>query len=165
MKNFFIKLDKVVYGLVGTLLGIVMVLLTLVINIQVLVRYVLNVSIGGFEETPVYLMMICVWIAAAYIARTDGHVKIEFIDMVIKNPRVLAGLKAALKGITTLVLAIFSVFAFNYVKSSFEMGEVTPGLQIPLWSLQAFVLFGSGFMTVYYLINTVKAVKEVIKWS
>lgn len=163
MKELLSKLDRGVYSVVAIFLGTVVLLLTLVINIQVVARYVLNVSLGGLEEAPVYLMMVCVWIAAPFIARSDGHVKIDFINMIIKNPIAQRILKTAIRALTTVVLATYTVFAYDYVLTSYQLGEVTPGLQIPLWCLQAFVLFGSSLMAVYYLINTVKAAKEVME--
>ena len=84
-----------------------MIALTAVVVLQVLARYVLHISLGGIEELPVYLMMISVWIAAIFVAKDDGHVKIELLDMFVKNKKVL--------GVINIVLCTLSGIALAYL--------------------------------------------------
>lgn len=164
MKKFFASLDKWSYKLVTIFLGIAMVALTAIVNIQVIARYVLKVSIGGVEELPVYLMIVSVWLAAIFVARNDAHFKIDLLDMVVKNKRVLAGLKVVLKLITFVVISIFAVLSFKYVHVTWQMGDVTAGLRIPLWILQGVIPLSTAFMALYYGIQIFKDAKAVIKW-
>lgn len=83
--KFLKRLDDILFKAVQVCLGIFMIALTAIVVLQVLVRYVFHVSIGGVEELPVYLMLLSVWIAAIFVARDDGHVKIELLDMFVKK--------------------------------------------------------------------------------
>jgi TRAP-type C4-dicarboxylate transport system permease small subunit len=165
MNKFFEQFDKWLSMLVNVFLACAMITLTVVVNIQVIARYFLKVSIGGVEELPVLLMIISVWLAAAFVAKTDSHVKIEFLDMLIHNARVLAGIKVVLKIVTFLVLAGFAVVAIRYVSVTFEMGDVTPGLRIPLGILQGVIPLSTVLMALFYGRQLIQDIGKVIKWN
>ena len=164
MKTILASLDKALTVFTNVFLGVAMIALTLIVNIQVVARYFLKVSIGGLEELPVILMIISVWLAAAYVAKTDNHVKIEFLDMAFKNLRVLAGVKAFLKLVTFVVLAAFCVISFKYAVTTIEMGDSTAGLHIPLGLLQGVIPLSTGLMVIHYGTQLAKDIKAVIVW-
>jgi TRAP-type C4-dicarboxylate transport system permease small subunit len=165
MNKLFELFEKHLSTLVNFFLACSMITLTAVVNIQVVARYFLKVSIGGVEELPVLLMIVSVWLAAAFVARTDSHVKIEFLDMLIHNARILAAIKAVLKLITFFVLAVFAVIAIRYVSVTFEMGDVTPGLRIPLGVLQGVIPLSTVLMAIFYGKQLIQDIGKVIKWN
>ena len=165
MFKVFTAIDRGLVLFVNILLGCTMIALMFIVNVQVIARYVLNVSIGGVEELPVLLMIVSVWLAAAFVARADGHVKIEFLDMFIKNARVLATIKAVLKAITLVTLVAFSVIAYQYVRITFEMGDTTPGLKIPMGILQGVLPLSTILMVIFYGKQLIMDIKAVIKWN
>lgn len=165
MKQFFILLDEWSFKVVSVFLGIVMIALVVIINIQVLARYVFHASIGGFEELPVFLMIISVWIAAAFVAKKDNHIKIEFLDLMVKNKRILALIKVLLKLLTVVILVVFTFIAFKYVAITLLMGDITPGLHIPLWCLQGIIPVSTTLMSLFYGIQTVYDFIGVVKWQ
>jgi TRAP-type C4-dicarboxylate transport system permease small subunit len=142
-----------------------MIALTSIILIQVFARYVLHTSIGGFEELPLYLMVISVWLAAPFVARKDQHVKIDLVNLVIKNKRIQKMIEAILRAITTVALSSFFVLCVKFVSTSKQYGDVTPGLQIPFWMIQSVLVFSTFMMSFYYVLLTIKSVREVIKWN
>ncbi|QSX09241.1 TRAP transporter small permease [Alkalibacter rhizosphaerae] len=164
-KEIFERLEKRLYQVVSNLLGIAMIALTGIILVQVFARYVLNVSIGGFEELPLYLMIISVWLAAPFVARRDQHVKIDLLNLVIKNDRVNKFIEAVLRLITTVALSSFFVLCVKFVATSRQYGDVTPGLQIPFWMIQSVLVFSTFMMSFYYILLTIKSFKEAIKWN
>jgi TRAP-type C4-dicarboxylate transport system permease small subunit len=165
MGKFFAAIDRGLALFVNIFLGCTMIALTLIVNVQVIARYVLNVSIGGVEELPVLLMIVSVWLAAAFVARTDNHVKIEFLDMIIHNARILALIKIILKTITLFVLAVFGIVAYRYVGVTFEMGDATPGLRIPMGVLEGIIPLSTTLMVIFYGKQLVQDTMAVIKWN
>jgi TRAP-type C4-dicarboxylate transport system permease small subunit len=165
MRKLLVLLDKGLSNFEKIFLGIILILLTVIVNLQVLARYVLKVSLGGVEELPIYLMMIGVWVGSAFVAKKDHHVKIELLDGIITNKRALAAIKILIKALTAFFLAVFTVVSFKYIIGTFEMGDTSPGLGIPLFILQGFIPFSTGAMTVFYVIQVVKETGRVIKWS
>ena len=159
--NFLKKVDAALFKAVQICLGISMIALTGIVVMQVLARYFLHISIGGVEELPVYLMLISVWIAAVFVARTDGHVKIELLDMFVKNPRIVAIVNVILCGISGLALLYFSYLCLLYLLRLQKFGDVTPGLGIPIWILVLFIVVSCAMMALYYAINFVKKLLQI----
>ena len=152
------KLNDFLYKVVEICLGIAMIALTGVVVVQVIVRYILHVSIGGVEELPVYLMMTSVWIAAIFVARGDGHVKIELLDMFVKNKKVVDCVNIFLCGLSCAALGYFTSLCYKYMLRMQKYGDVTAGLEIPVWIFILIMVISCGMMAFYYAINTVKKI-------
>lgn len=159
--NFLKKVDAALFKGVQICLGISMIALTGIVVLQVLARYFLHISIGGVEELPVYLMMISVWIAAVFVARSDGHVKIELLDMFVKNEKIVAIVNTILCGVSGLALLYFSYLCLLYMFRLQKYGDITPGLGIPIWVLEFFMVASCAMMALYYAINFVKKILQI----
>lgn len=155
------RLDEVLFKAVQVCLGIAMIALTAVVVIQVLARYVLHISIGGVEELPVYLMMISVWVAAILVAKNDGHVKIELLDMFVKNKKVVGVINIFLCGLSGVALAYFAYLSLQYMFKLQRYGDVTAGLGIPIWALEIFMVVSCAIMALYYGINVAKKIAQL----
>ena len=70
------------------LLPFLTISITVLICIMVICRYVLHVNLGGAEELPTSLMIICVWIGGGAAARSDGHLKVDVLYSAIKNEKI-----------------------------------------------------------------------------
>lgn len=160
--NFLKRLDKVLFQIVQICLGVAMIALTAIVVVQVVARYLLHVSIGGIEELPVYLMMISVWIAAIFVAKDDGHVKIELLDMFVKNKKVVGMVNIILCGLSGVALGYFSYLSLTYMFKLQGYGDVTAGLGIPIWFLELFMVISCGMMALYYAVNLVK---KIMAWK
>ena len=156
--NLLKKLDAILFKAVQICLGIAMIALTAVVVLQVLARYVLHISLGGIEELPVYLMMISVWIAAIFVAKDDGHVKIELLDMFVKNKKVLGVINIVLCTLSGIALAYFAYLSLKYMFKLQRYGDVTAGLGIPIWVLEMFMVISCAMMAMYYVVNFVKKI-------
>ena len=154
-------LDDALFKAVQVCLGIAMIALTGIVVVQVLVRYILHVSIGGVEELPVYLMMISVWIAAIFVAKDDGHVKIELLDMFVKNKKVVGVVNIALCGLSGVALAYFAYLSFQYMLRLQQYGDVSAGLGFPIWLLVLVMVISCGMMALYYGVNFVKKILQL----
>lgn len=154
-------LDEMMFKAVQICLGIAMIALTAIVVLQVIVRYVLHVSIGGVEELPVYLMMVSVWIAAIFVAKDDGHVKIELLDMFVTNKKVVAVINIILCGLSGIALGYFAYLCLQYMFKLQRYGDVTAGLEIPVWVLEMFMVISCAMMAIYYLINFVKKILQL----
>lgn len=155
------KIDQALFKAVQVCLGVAMIALTLIVVLQVIVRYVLHVSIGGVEELPVYLMLVSVWIAAIFVAKNDGHVKIELLDMFVKNKKVVGIINVILCGLSGVALAYFACLCFLYMLRLQKYGDVSAGLGFPIWILVLVMVISCAMMAMYYAINFVKKIMEL----
>lgn len=151
-------LDSIFEKFIRFMLTATMIVLTAMINILVLCRYVLHVNLGGLEEMPVFLMIMCVWLGAGLVAKNDDHVKIDIIHTVIKNDKAKAALKTAVNTLTAAVMWYYTYLAYIFVSKSMRNGDISSGTGFPLWWIHAFVLIGSFAMALYYTKNTFKEI-------
>ena len=125
-----------------SILTILLLGMAVIMGIQVFSRFVLRTSLSWTEEMTRYLFIWCGFLSVSYCVKMCISIKIE--QFVARLPR---RTKAAVKVVThTLEVAFFIYmipFAFSYIISAMESGQVSPALSIPMYYVQAapFVAF------------------------
>lgn len=159
LKNFYDMLDKIL----SAIIAIIMMLITFEVFVQVIFRYVLHQSLGGFEELPVYMLISCVWLGGVLVAKHDNHVRIDLVTQSIKSDK----RKALLNMVTSLLTAIcsgaYAVLDYQFVMNAVKHNTLSSGLRFPLWYIYAITFVSSVLATVFFLINSVKEVRRLFK--
>ena len=161
MRKFFLALDKWIQRVCNWLAIVTLVLLVAVVIIQVIVRYVFHLSIGGFEELPVYLFLVSIWIIAVLNAKNKGNISIDFIYLIVKGPKSRAILNGIIDTLSTVILALFTKLSFDFLLYTFDNHSKTAGLMIPYALLATVVTVSTILSTVYNGVNAVKDFREV----
>lgn len=116
--------------------------MAVIMGIQVFSRFVLRESLSWTEELTRYLFIWCGFLSVSYCTKRCISIKIE--QFVAKFSR---RNKAIIKVVNhTFELAFFFYmipFAWSYMMSAVESGQVSPALSIPMYYVQAapFVAF------------------------
>ena len=130
-------------------------LMTILIFIQVVMRYVFANSLSWSEEMARYLFLWCSWIGASYAVKERSHFRVEMFANMIKGQ--------ARKYYELLILIIW--FLFSLVMTWYgtelllfihESGQFSSGMQIPMTIPYASVPAGCGLMCVRLLIEMYK---------
>ncbi|MDL2247408.1 TRAP transporter small permease [Bacteroides sp. OttesenSCG-928-J23] len=161
MKKFFTGLDSGLERVFSLFLGVAMVLLTGVVFFQVIARYLLHISIGGLEELPVYLMAVSVWLASALVSRDDTHIRLDILDLIVKNQKIRLLIKIILDALVALLLCVFTYIMWNYMLDGISKGTISSGLKFPLWWITAVIIFSCLLMILYTCLCCVKKIREV----
>ena len=118
------------------LMVVSLILMTVIMGIQVFARYVMGSSLSWSEELTRYLFVWGGFISVSYCTRRCISIKIE--QFVASFPR---RTKAAFKLVNhTVELTVFFYlipFAFKYLMSAVESGQVSPACHIPMYYVQA----------------------------
>ena len=126
--------------------------LTLVVTCVVLVAaMVIGGTLAYFTDTK-----------SAENTFTVGNVKIELLDMFVKNKKVVGMVNIVLCGLSGVALAYFSYLSLTYMFKLQGYGDVTAGLGIPIWILEMFMVISCAMMALYYGINLVK---KILAWK
>ena len=161
--SFFRSLDKGLYNVVSVICGVCVAAILIIINVQVICRFVFNFSLGGLSDMPPYLMIYTVWLGAIMAARNDDHISIQLLDLFVKNKKVIWAVDAILYFITAVSLIIFSKVAFDYTAHAFAYGSTDQGTGIPLGCFYMILPFASLLMGIYYFVNTGKKIQRIKK--
>ena len=113
-----------------------LIAMTLIMGIQVFSRYVLGMSLSWSEELTRYLFIWSGFLSVSYCSKKCLSIKIEqFVAMFPRRGR------AIFKVVNHTFECIFFVYmipyAFSYMMSAVESGQVSPACGIPMYYIQA----------------------------
>lgn len=143
-----------------TICIILMSLMTIIIFIQVIMRYVMDNSLVWSEELARYLFIWLIYIGISYGAKIMKHIKIEAaLGLFPKKFRPIVVL------IGDSLFLGFSVFiaytAFTVVQKQLVLGQTSPAMQMPMWIIYAAPMVGFTLTSIRQIQTIVYRVKEM----
>jgi TRAP-type C4-dicarboxylate transport system permease small subunit len=134
-----------------------MIIMSAVIFIQVIMRYVFNNSLSWSEELTLFISTYMIWIAASYAIKKDAHLRITlFVDMFKGKPRIFVYL------IIDIIWLAFSMgmiyLGEKMVRMSVLNNRVSPALEVPMWVIYASLIVGSLLMCLSLMIKIIEKV-------
>ena len=137
-------LEKFVNALTGVEYWVTVplfIVMLVVMLMQVVCRYILEIPLAFSEELARYLFVACTFLGAAIATAERGHIEINFVELAIgkffKNPtgRMRAAiLMNVLRDLGTAVcLALVTYETYYLVVDQLKMGQISTAMEIPLW--------------------------------
>lgn len=124
-----------------TLLIILLVLMSVVMGIQVVSRYLLNASLSWSEELTRYLFIWSAFLSISYCIKKWISIKIDQI-MNLCPKSVYVFLQLILNIVLCLFFAYLSNHAYQYLLDSIASAQRSPALGIPMYLVQSAPLTG-----------------------
>ena len=133
MKKILHWLDE---NLEEFLLVLFLILMTLIMGVQVLSRYILGASLSWSEELTRYLFVWSGFLSVSYCSKKCLSIKIE--QFVAVFPRRGRAIFKVVNHTFELIFFIYMIpFAWSYMMSAVESGQVSPACSIPMYYVQA----------------------------
>ncbi|WBW50041.1 TRAP transporter small permease [Peptoniphilus equinus] len=124
------------------ILIILLIVMTSVLGIQIVARYVFNQSLSWSEELVRYLFVWSTFIGVPYCIKNESSIK---VDQFRNNMPV--GIQKALLYIDKIIIFvlffILLIFSFDVVKTTYLSGTTSAAMRIPMFWVQASVVVGS----------------------
>lgn len=150
------KIDQTLEYVLSALLGL------MVLNVlwQVASRYVLNDPSAFTDELSRYLLIWVGLLGAAYASGKGMHVAIELLERVLNKKQ-----KRIQQLIIQVVIVVFAflvliVGGIRLVHISFELGQTSSAMQLPLGYVYLALPLSGLLITYYSLSNFIKLLKE-----
>ena len=157
MQDGFLK--KLIYGydkLEEYMLCASLVLTTLIIFAQIIMRSVFNNSLTWSEELTRYIFIWQIWLGVSIAQKEKQHIKVELLFNFFKGER----FRAAIDIVATLILIAFNIFLVvngsELVRQMYVRNNVSGAMRLPLYIVYA-VLPLSAFLLSLRLIGQVAA--------
>ncbi len=151
MKKVLHWLDE---NLESTLCMFLLSVFTVILFIQVVMRYVFNNSLSWSEELARYLFIWLVFIGISYGAKQMKHLKIDvFLNVFPKKFRPYVIIFADVVVLVFAVIVIYS--AYSIVTQYMKMGSSSPALRIPTWFVQSSSIVG-------YVLTMIRQIQTII---
>jgi C4-dicarboxylate transporter, DctQ subunit len=135
-----------------TFLGISIALATLVLFVNIVLRYVFSANTTWAEEFIRYAMIWITFIGCSVCFGKGLHVGIDFfLEFVSKKWNVIIGI---IVNFVSIVLMIFLImYGTELVKFSMNTGQITPSLQIQMYWVYLAIPLGAALSLIHLLLN------------
>jgi TRAP-type transport system small permease protein len=144
-------LDKIIHFSLSTIIIAVTIMASCSMLLQVVARYIFEISISGLDELTGHTAVWMYLMGAAYGSFERSQIKAEMIHLFIKNVRILNAIRALATTIGAVVAGYMAYWSYGYVRWSIVKHEVTPTLQIPTVFFQIAILIGALLMVAYFI--------------
>lgn len=118
---------------VGISGGLAALVMTVIVTIGVVMRYVFNSPLRWDMEVAEYLLVACAFLGAAYTDSTGGHVNITFFVKRMAKPKealleiIIRIIVFIVMAISTWRLTVFAIIAFQVHECNIAPGETPVG--------------------------------------
>lgn len=157
------QINKFIVNLQKVFLFCLMSILSLGMLAQIITRYIFNSSFFGLEQFIGYSAVWLYFIGAAYGSYERSHIKAEFINILIKSQRQQQGIRAFAALVSSVMAAIFTKWSWQFCAESIAIGETTPSYGVPMIYFQAALLVGGVLMTLYFSIEAIDHLCQLLK--
>lgn len=139
-----------------------MFLMSVIIGLQVIMRYVFQNSLVWSEELSRYMFIWLIYFAVSYTARREKHIRIDAaINLYPKK------LRPYIEILSELIVLGFSVFIAVTAVTVFQKitwsGQLSPAMRIPMQYVYAAPLIGfvlTAIRQVQCILRRIKAIKN-----
>lgn len=128
-----------------------LLLTTIVLFVNVVLRYAFSASTSWAEELIRYLMIWVTFIGGAVCVRRGAHIRMDFLLTMLSER---AG--RFLTRLVFLVAAVFCaallVYSCQLVMFTVELEQTSPAMGVPMWIPYMAMPLGSGLMTMHFVL-------------
>lgn len=114
------------------LLTAILVAISVVLVLQVFMRYFVNSPLVWAEELARYLLVWCTMIGTSLAVRESRHIVVDFAP-VLFGPRSIGLFRLiSMTGIIVFGIVII-VYSLPFIERVQQMNQLSPSLEIPIW--------------------------------
>jgi C4-dicarboxylate transporter DctQ subunit len=158
MKKIFKFLNKSEELIASSLL----ILTSLLVFVQAILRYQFNYSIAWSEELSKIMIAWFIFLGSSMAVKEKAHVNMDALVILISGK--IKHVFSILVDIVNIVFCILVVFAgVNMVLSAIAIGSTATSIKIPLYIPYASVPVGVFLMLIRYIFSVVQKIGDLIK--
>ena len=132
-------------------------LMVIVVFMQVILRYLFDMSLAWASEFSQYAMVWMTFLGAALAVKGRDHTRVDYFIQLF--PRAWYKYINVLINVVIMIFLIFLIYtSLPVVKAA--MQDITPGLGIPYGLVSLSLLVGEVLMIVYLVSDSVKWLKK-----
>lgn len=138
---------------------IALIVMSILAFVQVLTRYVFEISNAWIEETTRYFMVWMIFIGMAIAVRKKGHLEVEVVNIFF--PAVAGKVQLFFHLLLLMFAVIFTGFTGKVVAFQWDMGQTSPGMQLPMAVVYLGMLLGGILMIIHQAVQLYKSFRSV----
>ena len=145
-----------------TILLILLVLMTCIMGIQIVSRYVFQNSLTWSEELVRYMFVWSAFLGIPFCIKHGLSIKVDQFRNLFPIPlqKVLMYID---KIIIFLLFLVLFIYSFTVVRATYLSGQTSPAMQLPMWTVQISVTVSSLLSMIRSIQNLSHLVRGKIK--
>ena len=145
-----------------TILLILLVLMTCIMGIQIVSRYVFQNSLTWSEELVRYMFVWSAFLGIPFCIKHGLSIKVDQFRNLFPVPlqRILMYID---KIIIFLLFLVLFIYSFKVVRATYLSGQTSPAMQLPMWTVQISVTVSSLLSMIRSIQNLLNLVRGKIK--
>lgn len=157
--NILSRIDK--YFSLGErlFLGGTILFTSLLLLVNVVMRYIFHNAIYWAEELVRYLMVWLIFLGGSQVAKHEGHIAVDVVLRTLK-PGVRKIADCALDLICMAFCLILLHFSYIQTERVFMSAQVSPAMEMPMWLAYGAIPFGCFLMSLRYLQQFVRRLSD-----
>lgn len=146
--------DRALSRLIRPLVVLLSLLIAILMVTGIVSRELLGQPLLGLEEIVLTSVMWLYMLGAALASHERTHLRGDFVNVLIRNPVILARVRLVAELITLTMAVMFSIWAFSLLSWGLERQQSTAVLRIPLYVAQSSI-FVCSVLIVFYTVRDV----------
>ena len=157
------KVIETISTVTGWLSGIGVYGLTIVVFIDVVLRYFFSRSIFIADELSIYFMIYVAFIGAAMTMKKGAHIKVDLLHKRLsKKGRLWLDTVTMILG--TIICFIMTYQSALWVRYTYKTNFISPSLlETPMWIPMSCVPIGLFLWSLQYVVESIKALNMLIR--
>lgn len=144
------------------ILLILLVLMTCIMGIQIVSRYVFQNSLTWSEELVRYMFVWSAFLGIPFCIKHGLSIKVDQFRNLFPIPlqKILMYID---KIIIFLLFLVLFIYSFTVVRATYLSGQTSPAMQLPIWTVQISVTVSSLLSMIRSIQNLLHLVRGKIK--
>ncbi|MCF7936203.1 MAG: TRAP transporter small permease subunit [Synergistales bacterium] len=147
--RFVRNIWSLVYTVQGLILFVLIMGVTILMFVQVILRYVLQVPLMGIEELILFPAIWLYLLGGANASMEKKHIECNVVSVYIKNPFKLQWLKIIKSAISLAICLWLTYWAYEYFLYSLKVWKLSNMLYIPLFIGESALFICLVLMAIY----------------
>lgn len=143
------RLDTAISVLIRAALGGIILFSSLLLFVNVVMRYVFLAPIFWAEELARYLMVWLIFLGAGEVAGGEGHISVDALIRSL-SPRAKALLSCLSSLISLSFCIVLTYYGWRHAMRVRLSAQVTAALDLPMWWAYMAIPVGSALMALRY---------------
>ena len=144
------KLDVAFSRIEEAFIGVLLIAASFILFANVVARYGFNDSFPWAEELTRYAIVWMVFVGGSLAARKGAHISVDVLWRVLGDHPARKVLVVSVDFLCVLFSLFLVVYGWDLVAQAREFGQVTPSLQVPLWTVQLAIPVSGVLMAVRF---------------
>lgn len=131
--------------------GLTILLVTLIMTADVIMRYLFNRPLLFATETCEFLLCLLVFTGLGYTFKEGGHISIDFVYRKLPS-KIKYCVRTVTLGIASLYIVVLTWQLFLFIKETYNFNRKSTVLHFPLWIPQLAMVLGALILTLMVLV-------------